>query len=102
MRWSTNHSSFPALETKVFFQHFLDRDDARASLTIPLHKGYGLCVLDIERMRAETANQAGIEFAPTRNPFGASHVKILGCTIEEVREILALIAEVDVHPEKPG
>ncbi len=79
----------------------LNREEARASLKIPVHKGFGLCVLDVAKMKAETSGQARVEFAPTPGAFGASHVSILGCQDEEVRVILALIAEIDVEPERP-
>ena len=90
----------PRPRDKGFLSAFLNRADAIASLELPQHDGFGLCVLDIATMRALTDEQARIEFAPTPWPLGASHVKIIGCMVEEVREILALIAVVDVQPNR--
>ena len=90
----------PRPQDKGVLSAFLGREDAIASLTLPLHEGFGLCALDVATMRALTDDQARIEFAPTAGPFGATHVRILGCAIEEVRDILALIAEVEVQPQR--
>ena len=88
----------PRPRDKGVLSAFLNRADAIASLECPEHAGFGLCGLEIAAMRELTAEQARIEFAPTLSPFGASHVKILGCLVEEVREALSLIAEVELQP----
>jgi len=90
----------PRPKDKGVLSALLSRADAIASLDLPRHEGFGLCVLDIAEMRAMTDEQARIEFAPTPGPLGTSHVKIMGCLVEEVREILALIAVVDVQPNR--
>lgn len=74
---------------------YLSEDDARASLEDPRHKGFGLCVLDIETLIAETDGAAWVEFD------AGSHVRIYGCDDEYVQLILATISEVLIEPAKP-
>jgi len=90
----------PRLKDAGVLSAYLSRDDAYASLELPRHRGYGICVLDIARMRDLAGDQVGVEFAPTGAAFGASHAKIHGCTDEGVRDILSLIAEVELAPDK--
>jgi hypothetical protein len=76
----------------------LDRDEAEAALTSARHKGFGLCALDIATMKDATAGRVVVEFFPT--PRSHSHVRIHGCTGDEVRAILIALAEVIREPDK--
>jgi hypothetical protein len=75
----------------------LDKDEAEAALKGPL-AGFGLCALDIGAMKDATAGRVTVEFFPTPN--GRSHVRIHGCTDDEVRAILIALAEVLREPDK--
>jgi hypothetical protein len=74
---------------------FLIEDEARASLESPQHEGFGLCVLDVEKMIAETGGAASAVLDK------GSHVRIHGCDDEYVQLTLAAISDVLIPPAKP-
>jgi hypothetical protein len=76
----------------------LDKEEAEAALASPALAGFGLCELDIGAMKDATAGRVTVEFFPTPN--GRSHVRIHGCTDDEVRAILIALANVIREPDK--
>ena len=77
----------------------LDVRGMAASLEQPQHAGFGICELDIERMKAATGGRVWVEFAPTRH--SPSHVRIHGCAAPEVEVIRVILAEMVHIPTRP-
>jgi len=75
----------------------LDLAKARAALKQPRHKGFGLCALDIAKIKRETKETAHVS-PPLRA--GASHVRIENCEDEEVQQALARFATVIQLPTR--
>jgi hypothetical protein len=72
----------------------LNAEEIIASLKLPQNAGFGMCVLDIERMAVDTDGRAWVEFTPRRENHGSpTHVSIHGCASIEVQAILADLAE---------
>jgi hypothetical protein len=71
----------------------LNSEEIVGSLNDRRHTGFGMCVLDIERMAAETGDRAWVEFTPRDPPGSPTHVSIHGCGDAEVQAILADLAE---------
>jgi len=79
----------------------LDQNEVLKALASPRHAGFGLLRLDIETMKRETAGRIRVEFDP-RGLGSRSHVRIHGCTDDEIRALLANLAEVVHPPEQPS
>lgn len=75
----------------------LDLAKARAVLKQPRHKGFGLCALDIAKIKQETKGTAHVS-PPLRA--GVSHVRIENCEGEEVQQALARLATVIQQPTR--
>jgi hypothetical protein len=73
----------------------LDLGLARAALKQPRHKRFGLCALNIARIKQETKGTAHVS-PPLKA--GASHVRIEHCEDEEVQQALARLATVIQPP----
>jgi hypothetical protein len=89
----------PRFRDEGFLSGHLDEAEARAALADPRLKGFGLCKLDIDVMRRESAGRIQVIFAPWKE--SRSHVRIAGCTQEEVPMLLADIAEIVEEPGQP-
>jgi hypothetical protein len=69
----------------------VDLGKARAALKQPQHKRFGLCALDIAKIKQETKGTAQVK--PLLKA-GASHVRIENFEDEEVQQALARLATV--------
>ena len=75
----------------------MDLRKARAALEKPQHKRFGLCALDIAKIKRETKGRAHVS-PPLKA--GASHVRIENCEVEKVQQALARIATVLQPPTR--
>lgn len=75
----------------------MDLGKARAALKQPKHKRFGLCALDIAKIKRETKGTAHVS-PPLKA--GASHVRIENCEDEGVQQALARLATVIQPPTR--
>lgn len=76
----------------------LDADEAAVELSLTKHRGFGLCALDIGRIKVETGGVVWVEPAPSAR--ARSHVRVHNCDSIEVQEKLARIAQIARRPER--
>jgi hypothetical protein len=89
----------PRIRDRGAISGHLDEAEAMAQLADPRHAGFGLAAFDIDTLRRESAGKARVVFDPGRR--SRSHVRIYGCDDDNVRLLLATIAEMIREPGKP-
>ena len=74
----------------------LNREVAERALKQQRHEGFGLCSLAIPEIKRVTNGVARVN----KPPAGESHVRIENCDSEDVQLALALIAKVEIPPQR--
>lgn len=83
----------------VLLKDYVTSEQARRNPRRPDDDSFGLCEIDVEKVRAATRG-VSFRYKPTRGALGHAHVQMFGCKDDEQAVIVARLAEVIVPPHK--
>jgi hypothetical protein len=82
----------------AYLKDYVTEGEARTNPHDPTDRSFGLCVLDIAKIREATSGVAGVRYKRTGGSIGHAHVQIYGCQDVDVQQQLAVLAVVVQAP----
>ena len=84
----------------AYLKDYVSEEEARTDPNRPGDRTFGLCELDIAKIRTATQEAVSVRYAPSTQPLGYAHVKVYGCAEIEVATQIAKLVKV-IHPPGP-
>lgn len=85
----------------VLLKDYVTPEEARKNPRNPHDDSFGLCEIDIRKVRDVTAGAVVFRYKPTSGVLGHAHVQVFGCKDDKQAVIIAQLAEVIVSPRGP-